>query len=307
MSFLKKLLPKLFSFREEEANLASHDVYRYDEIPQRLRGQVVHIIREIFVDERSRYYSHGQRDVYEAIQKGLLLELGVIRLQPRMHPFEENSAEQDVLNFILLEKDVPDVLSAIEMSFRMIEAHARRHWDCERVPDAIKAINLRFNHHRIGYFYDSGRIHKRADQAVHQLAILPALQLLSKRRFRGPQEEFLKAHEQYRNGDFKEAMVSCGKAFESTLRVICDSQGWAYNPNKATASELIEIFRSKGAFPAHLVEPLKIISTNRNKGGGHGQGGSPTTVPESLATFQINYTASVILYLVSVEKELKST
>ena len=67
-----------------------------------------------------------------------------------------------------------------------------------------------------------------------------ALLLLHDEEFRGAEEEFLNAHKHYRDGRQKEAIADALKAFESTLKTICDRRSWSYDP-KATAKPLLDV------------------------------------------------------------------
>ena len=57
-------------------------------------------------------------------------------------------------------------------------------------------------------------------------------------------------NERRRKGDNKNAILEAGKAFESTMKIICDKQGYAYDKNKDTAQKLITILENNGFYPA---------------------------------------------------------
>ena len=76
----------LYSKRQKRARGEVPDVYVYDNLPQPLRVQIVHIIRDAFSDSsygisyrRFGSRSNGQ-DVHEAVEKILCRELGVFEL-----------------------------------------------------------------------------------------------------------------------------------------------------------------------------------------------------------------------------------
>ncbi|MEH2051540.1 MAG: hypothetical protein V7K70_17740 [Nostoc sp.] len=121
----------------------------------------------------------------------------------------------------------------------------------------------------------------------------------------------MKAHEHYRHGRYKECLVECLKAFESTIKTICDSQGWIYQPGD-TAKKLIDICFQNNLIPAYLQTQFTSLRANlesgiptlRNKNGGHGQGSQPLIVPQHFAAYQLHMTASTILFLLELEKAL---
>jgi hypothetical protein len=140
---------------------------------------------------------------------------------------------------------------------------------------------------------------------IHDGVVKPALKLLADPKFNGANDEFLKAHEHYRHGRHKECLAECLKAFESTMKTICDLKGWPYQP-RDTAKALIDTCIANGLFPAFMqshVGNLRTIlesgvPTVRNKLGGHGQGATVTTVSESIARFALHSTAANILLFV---------
>ena len=139
--------------------------------------------------------------------------------------------------------------------------------------------------------------------------MISALKLLHQDHFSGAQEEFLKAHEYYRSGENKDALISCSKAFESVMKVICTKRGWNYDEN-STANELIQIcFHNKlvpkfwqSHFSALRSLLESSIPTARNKLGAHGQGAAPIAVPDYLVAYMIHMTASTIVFLAESEK-----
>ena len=99
----------------------------------------------------------------------------------------------------------------------------------------------RFKEHGVGYQFESGEIIRVDSQILHAEVVKPVLTLLGQEeRFKGANEEFLKAHEHYRNGRYEECLVDALRSFESVMKAICHKQKWVYNQNDA-AKKLIEI------------------------------------------------------------------
>jgi hypothetical protein len=86
--------------------------------------------------------------------------------------------------------------------------------------DAIAEANARFKEAGVGYQYVSGDVIRVDSEFIHKEVILPVLALLHDPTFASAEKEYLEAHEAYRHGRFEGCIVSCGKAFESTLKVI---------------------------------------------------------------------------------------
>ena len=146
---------------------------------------------------------------------------------------------------------------------------------------------------------------RRDSQYLHSEATQPALSLLSDGRYQGANEEFLSAHEHYRHGRYKECLNECLKAFESTMKTICDEKGWPYNPTD-TAKTLIQTCLDNGLVPSFSQSQLTSLRTSlesgiptvRNKRSGHGQGAQVTNVPPELARYALNLTGTTIVLLI---------
>jgi hypothetical protein len=149
------------------------------------------------------------------------------------------------------------------------------------------------------------KIIARQSQYLHSEATQPALSLLTDQRYKGANDEFLKAQEYFRKGDFPACLNECLKAFESTMKIICHHKSWAYNQSD-TASQLVSKCLANGLLPSYSQEQLNSLSklltttipTPRNKQSGHGQGVQTNSVTPDLAKFALNSTASTIVLLI---------
>jgi len=302
----------LFSKRQKRARGQVPDVYVYDELPQPLRVQIVHIIRDAFgVDGYGTNHAH---DAYELVKQALCREYGVFELVER-----PRSDQDSVFNFFLQEESIEHALDVVELCFKVIHFHIDKDWSYKHntarkvePSAAISELNQRFKEHGIGYQFESGEIIRVDSEFLHAEAIKPALMVLQDKSFKGANEEFLKAHEHYRHGRYKECLVDALKAFESTMKTICSLRGWQTRATD-TAKNLIETCLSNGLFPIYFDSQFSSIRsllesgipTVRNKNGGHGQGSSPVTVPEYLARYALNLTATTILFMVEAHEVKK--
>jgi hypothetical protein len=212
--------------------------------------------------------------------------------------------------FLVNEKNYEKVLDAIELCFKSVDdvlrdyGYRENEYSKEIADSAIKELNQRFLEHGIDYQYTNGEIIRIDSTFTHKEIVLLTLSLQHVKEYKGVEEEFLKAHEHYRNGNDKEAINEALKSFESMMKVVCDKKGWRY-PTNATAKSLIDVLFNNG-----LIDPFwnshfsalrslleSGVPTGRNKLGGHGQGGKPVTVPKHITGFIINMTASCILSL----------
>lgn len=76
---------------------------------------------------------------------------------------------------------------------------------------------MRFKEHGVGYQYMNGMIIRVDSEFVHSEVVKPVLLILGKREYQGAQDEYLKAHEHYRHGRHKEAILECQKSIESLM------------------------------------------------------------------------------------------
>lgn len=177
---------------------------------------------------------------------------------------------------------------------------------------AIERLNQRFREHGLGYQFVEGQVVRVDSGYLHAQATKPAMTLLHEEKFEGASEEFSSAHEHYREGRFKEAIVDALKAFESTMKTICDERNWAYAPT-APAKDLINVVFDSGLIPQSLSSHFTALRsvmesglpTVRNKTSGHGQGKNPLEVPEYLAAYTLHLAAANILLLVNAHKSMK--
>lgn len=302
----------IFSKRQKRLRGDVPDVYTYDKIPTPLRVQAVQIMHEVL---GSTEETDGVRKAYAAVTAVLRKELGVFVL-PHHQRYGSEQTIQELSEFMLGADDAPQFLDAVELVCRMIIQVASQHSyrgnfrSKEVAADAIAEMNARFKEHGIGYEYD-GEIIRIDTELVHVEAVKPALSLLRDPIYKGAEEEFLQAYAHYRKGNNKEALNEALKAFESTMKSICNKRRWTYAKTDP-ASKLIKVCFDNGLIPlfwethfAALRATLEAgVPTGRNKLSGHGQGQMLVVVPDHLASYVLHMTASAIVFLVKSEKAL---
>jgi hypothetical protein len=198
----------------------------------------------------------------------------------------------------------------------VIDRYIRSQWatfqhSLELSPNkAIAEANARFQEASVGYQYVSGDVIRVDSEIIHKEVILPALALLRDPTFASAEKEYLEAHEAYRHGRFEDCIVSCGKAFESVLKVIGAKRGWPIKENDS-ASKLIQAAVEAKFLATYSQESLTHLRclmesstpTIRNKAGGHGAGQAVRDVPSTLQRSSC-ISAAVILFLAKQDAEL---
>ncbi|WPD25072.1 MAG: hypothetical protein SD837_02840 [Candidatus Electrothrix scaldis] len=274
--------------------------YQYEDIPNPLRVQVVHMLKEAFMIE-GKYFSSEADETIKEINKVLCREYGVFRLSD-----EYDKAFSELADFLLQTKDYEQALDVIELTFRIIDKSIRKnlyHYNQRLNVDAlINELNQRFREAGVGYQYESGELIRVDSQFIHSEAVKPVLSLLKAQRYHSVNQEFLQAHEHYRHGRYEESTTECLKAFESLLKTICSGRNWAYD-QKDTAKKLIAIVLNNGLIPSFMQNQLNVmqnllesgVPTVRNKLAGHGQGPTPRQMPDYIASYVLHLTATTIL------------
>jgi hypothetical protein len=314
----------IYSKRKKAAERSNQaEIYQYTSLPIQFRQQVIYIWK----DAIGTYHSNNVyatirfkgipvdpqvdphiNQVWQSIYKSLARELGLP---------ESSTPNEECMTFFLDPNTHTDnLLDVIEITFQHIERRIpRTEFSISQRPnDAINELNDRFRQHGIGYQYIKGQIIRVDSLFIHAEAVIPALTLISSEGFIGAEQEFRSAHEHYRNQEYKAAIFDAAKAFESTMKTICDKFGWAYNHDGDTAAILINTVLRNELIPKYLQSHFFALKrvlesglpTVRNKEAGHGQGAEPVDVPQYLAAYALHLAASNIVLLVEAYKAKRS-
>ncbi len=291
------------------------DVYQYDDLPESLRVQVTHIWNRTIGSTypNAHHFAIASRRLYNFIKRTLCSELGVFSLSGNTDDSDEEQCKH-----LLLQGSTLHTLDVIELSFRMIKGldalyNSSDHpQDRQQPDDAVAELNYRFREHGVGYQFEGGEIVRVDSQYIHAEAVKPAIALLNTAGFKGPSEEFLDAHEHYRQREYADAIADALKAFESTMKAICDENGWTYNKEKDAAKALIKTVLDNNLVPGYMELHLAGLRntlgaglpTVRNKLGGHGQGKEPRKVPGYFAGYALHLAATNIVFLVEAHEAL---
>lgn len=284
------------------------DVYTYDNISEQLRHQICVALYEgigIF----HFYTGYEMQSVAEANEAWKMIDRVCHKELFSYLKFTSNSRlDTRYLNYLMNVSQIDDFLSAVEIGCRALEFYRGESPEGrgaeEKAEDSIDEINQRFEQHAVGYQFESGQIIRVDSKAAHAEIVRPALRLLTVPIFVKANEEFLSAHKHYREGSFKDCVTAANRAFESTLKAICDTELWTYDKGDR-ASELVTKVTSNGlfthAFDKGMSAYVAMLKTGlpsvRNDAGAHGDGIAAAAVTAEIARFAINLTASNILFV----------
>jgi len=306
----------IFSKRQKKKQGNVPDVFQYNKLPQEFRVQVVHILRDaIGLPQRSYEGLYGDaHEVYKTIHNLLCREYGLFSLVDN----SDGNFANSIFNFFL-NAETDKALDLIEFSFRVISnlennySYHRSTGTSMNSSDAVAELNFRFFEHSIGYQFEANEIIRVDSKVAHAEIIKPALQnLISDKAYAGANDEFLKAHEHYRHGRYKECLNECLKSFESTMKAICKKQKWQYN-ELDTAKKLLDTCFQNNLIADYLQQHFSSlrsglesgIPTVRNRLAGHGQGTEQVIVPAYISQYLLNLTATSILMLCEAEVALQ--
>jgi len=307
----------LFSKRQKRLKGDIPDIYTYDNIPNALRVQIVHIWYDVLGNGKDYFGYHTEvKSAYKFIVDTICREYGLFYL-PSHNKYNDRMYLDELANYFLSEKDIEKTIDIIELSFKIINHdttknynYLGRHNGSELIENAINELNNRFKEHGVGFQFVENEIIRIDSELIHNEAVKPTLKLLNQKNYQGAQEEFLSEH--YRHGKNKEALNDCLKAFESTMKSICDKHSWQYKEN-ATAKVLIQICFDNNLIPSFWQTQITAlrsmlessVPTGRNKLSGHGQGTDTTKIPNYLVAYMLHMTASTLVFLTTAEKDIK--
>ena len=329
----------IFSNRQKQHRGEVPDFYQYADIPETLRVQIVHIMKDVLGQHirtsRGLICSEEATKVWAFIHKTVCREYGLFELDK-----DADSDFDAVVNFFLQIDETEKAIDVIELFFQqtnqpdpydkqspLVSLEAlpsneigKKNYQQMRLysikkhsqyTSAVNELNQRFRNHGVGYQYESGQIIRVDSQYLHSEAMQPALRMLSASMYEGANAEFRSAHENFRAKRYKECLNDCLKAFESCLKAICDKRGWVYGA-KDTANRLVDIVFKNELIPNFMQSHFSALRNTlkagvpplRNELGGHGQGMREISVPEHIAAYALHLTASNILFLAQANENL---
>lgn len=144
---------------------------------------------------------------------------------------------------------------------------------------------------------EEAKVIPKESEVIHETAIEPALQLLRKPAFHNANSEFMAALEDYRHQKFGDCVTKCNSSYESVMKVICGQKGFGYVQGDTT-SKLLKTIMKQTEMDTFWEQPLLIVGTLRNRlSTSHGAGEVAKVLPEHVAKYAMNMTASAIVFL----------
>jgi len=139
----------------------------------------------------------------------------------------------------------------------------------------------------------------RDSEVIHEVAIEPTILLLRGTRWKSANDEFLKALQYLRKQEWGNCVTRCANTLESVMKIVCKEKGWENNPDKLKAARLLRIVIENSSLDPYYSKLLELPHVLRNESGEvHGTSKIRSSLPEHVANFAVNMTASTILLMV---------
>lgn len=272
--------------------------FTYDKLPQKLRAQLVHLMKAT-LGQFEDMYGTKHPAYYDQVRKVVAEEHGRLTLSEQPKP------ALDVLSCIYLSEEVPLVLDIVETAINVLRRQPQRldgmalHYKGRKLSDAIDDLNHRFRENGVGYEFNegAGKLIRIDGLLTHRELIQPVLSLLTAPHFKTANAEFIAALQDYRQGQYGDALTKCCSAYESVLKVICDRNGWAY-PDKATVGPLVKATIAGAGLDPCYEQILLSPGILRNRmSTAHGGGSVPRKTEEHQFKYALHLTAAAMQFL----------
>lgn len=291
------MINNLYSDRNKPKHV--DEVIIFDELPRKLRVQFKFIMDDLLKDI---IFS------YNEIHKMLCEKYGELSLSSK---HQLGVKDKETLTEVLIREDYDFelIFDLMELSIRYkIKDMSGNYFDEDinrYIVKIQKLINQRFKESSVGYEMINGQIIRKDSEITFTEIIRPTINLTYNELFENVNVDFVNAIKEYQTGDNKDCLVKLLRAFESTLKIICDENGWEYNETER-CSKLINICFDNDLVPQEMKSEFTSLNSLlqsgippvRNNYAGHGEGGEERVVEDYLARYAINVTGSCILFVI---------
>jgi hypothetical protein len=295
--------------------------YKPDEVSERLRSRVMMLYADVVAgrmtagtyshpeDHSSEFWEQAHHALAVAYGRPVLSKARVRSATEDLLAFLEQSSSSELFDFVEAGFKVPiawrlfaqenEFVDALNDVFRMEEAPYQLTPGVTRM-ESNPATSGPLSGGTVVVRVAFPRVVRVDDQVAHAEAVEPALSVLADPAYRGANDEFRRALDDYRRGDFEDCLGKCGSAFESVLKVLCHRKGIPCDPQRDTAGPLVDKVLARSTLDvATFKEPLIAIARMRNRlSSSHGGGATLRRVDRHVAQFALTATAAAIVLLV---------
>ncbi|WP_214749472.1 MULTISPECIES: STM4504/CBY_0614 family protein [unclassified Exiguobacterium] len=295
----------LFSQRNNPREI---EILPYSGLSERFRVQAYHLIKEVYSTDDSIDFKYI-KSIFKWVHDKICADHALFSFAnaPTCKEYEYEPVKS-CLEFILNCEEDDWVVDIIELLVTTrIQLQGREHFFRFPKEHVINKLNARFKENGIGLDYVKDRILPISSTVLYNEAVKPALILMHNPLFSGALNEYQEAYNHYKNGDNKATILSVAKAFESTMKSICELNNWDFG--KGTASALVNTLFSNDFLPSYYQTQLNSLKTTleglptiRNKEASHGQGMSVIAIPDHLTQYALNLAGTNITFLIKTHE-----
>src|SRR2546429_1097181 len=109
-----------YSQRTKREQGVGPDAYKFDDLPERLRNQIIHICNGV-AKKFPAVFIHGADAFFSGARQAICHELGLLQLTER-----PRTAEEDVWNFFLQQQSIETCLDVTEIVFACLVRTVQR-------------------------------------------------------------------------------------------------------------------------------------------------------------------------------------
>ena len=282
-------------YSDSKRNLKTVDVFIYDDVPEQFKNNIFYFIKD---NLNNMELSHIYRDIIK--EHGLKRNIKETYLNdPTV--FAE-SFVSGFENLIDSEDNIDFYLDLIVLFLNIKNDNKK---------EIIVSLNKILYKYSLGYQIDivKDQVIRVDSKHIYQESIQKVLLLLNDIQFENVDDEYRKAYEELKNGNYEGVLVEANKAFESTMKIICELKEYGL-PKNHNASALIAHLKKNNFIENFqtdkfngLAKTLESVSMMRNNQAGHGQGIKKRELSSIFAEYALQVTASNILLLIGIYNE----
>lgn len=315
MGVLDELLKrKLYSDRKKELEESGKkDYYIYDDFPSEFRNKLVYLVVDVLRPWAEEIMSPFGRSSPSDTEPYRITEDAILR------KYGYGPLPGDTLGGYIHQADTDYLLDFIELflvvSVQCVDPSERNAGKkYQALKSAVERLNAILKEHRIGYEFVQSQMIRKDSEFLHREIIKEAINLLYVEGFDGALTEFMRAIElsqEEKKESWADAITNANRAFESTMKAICDKHGIPYRKDKDTAKDLIQKMYDSGFLMPYLqnfTDQLRIMMTSglptiRSRQAAHGHGLKPKDIQRSYVQFALHLAGTFIVFLIQRHQE----
>ncbi|AMQ06638.1 STM4504/CBY_0614 family protein [Sporosarcina psychrophila] len=295
-------------FKIELGLMEENEVYQYEVVNEKFRNQCFRLVFAL-IDELHLGYEYWRK-----IEKVITIEFGKATLvgadsETRIQRELSSCNDFEALYMVQVLLGLLYEYSEHEKQFDSPDTKRT----VEKIDATISAINKKMLESSLGYELVEGKLIRMDNKFIHQEVVVKSIKLLHENGFQSASEDFLQAYSDYKNGNLENAITNAGKAFESTMKIICDKLGYVYK-QKDTSSTLVKNLFDNQFIPSSLQAHFggvrscleSGLPTMRNRYS-HGSGILIDDVTITVVQYSLNLCATNIVFLVETYKAHENT